>query len=561
MIDNKHLAKIVIKKKLVDKKEVEHYSELAEAQDRLLYDLLMEEKLVEKQAINDVIADYFDVNHINLEEITIDSEVLQTIPEVVASKQNAIAFSKDQNGLHVATCDPENKDFFSNLKKKSGQNIIPYFSDPESIALAIKQYHKNENEEFGALIQNIIDHHKSQSKASSLPVIKIVNKLLKLAYSNKTSDIHIEPFDETVLIRFRIDGMLHDIANIPKHLHELVVTRIKILSRLRTDEHRAAQDGKLKFESDKKKIDVRVSIVPVVHGEKIVMRLMSEKSRQYDIETLGFSEKDLKLIKNNINKPWGMILSTGPTGSGKTTSLYSILKKLNKREVNISTIEDPVEYDMDGINQIQVNKKTDLTFSTGLRAIVRQDPDIIMVGEIRDQETAKIAINSAMTGHLVLSTLHTNDAGTTLPRLIDMGIQPFLVASTINIVIAQRLVRKVCPKCAYKTPLNEKISKFINKELSKELIAKYKLNDEATQFTYGKGCDDCSKTGYSGRTGIYELLEMGDEIKELIMNNANATAVQQKAVELGMLPMIEDGILKVLKGETTIDEIIRETQE
>ncbi|MBT7007124.1 type II/IV secretion system protein [Candidatus Falkowbacteria bacterium] len=560
MINNKHLAKAIIKAKLLDKKDVKHHLEQAEAQEVSLYNLLLEEKAITKEALNPVIAKYYDVNLIDLAKTNIDVEILKIIPEVVAQKHQAVSFAKDQNGLHIATCNIDDKEFFEHLKKKNGQNIIVYFTDPDSIRMSIKKYHQNENEEFGSLIQNVIDHYQSNNE-NSLPVIKIVNRLLKLAYSNKSSDIHIEPYEENVLVRFRIDGMLHDIAEIPLKLQELIATRIKILSRLRTDEHRAAQDGKLKFDCDNKKIDVRVSIVPVVHGEKIVMRLMSEKSRQYDIETLGFRKEDLKIIKENIKRPWGMTLATGPTGSGKTTTLYSILKKLNKREVNISTIEDPVEYDMDGINQIQVNKKTDLTFSTGLRAIVRQDPDIIMVGEIRDEETAKIAINSAMTGHLVLSTLHTNDAGTTLPRLIDMGIQPFLVSSTINIVVAQRLVRKICPKCGYKTTLNEEILKLLKKELSDELIKKYKLDDPNTQFTYGKGCDACNKTGYQGRLGIYEILQMNDEIKKLIMENANASTVQKKAIEMGMLPMIEDGILKVIDGLTTIDEIIRETQE
>jgi len=281
---------------------------------------------------------------------------------------------------------------------------------------------KTEDSALAAEIQKILNKSKEASKAEDVSIIKIVDTILVYGYNAKASDIHIEAYEEETLIRFRIDGILHDIVTLPKKLHDLIVTRIKILSRLRTDEHRAAQDGKLRFKSEEDKVDARVSIIPIVYGEKVVLRLLSAKARQHDLENLGFEQAEFEKIMNNINKPWGMILSTGPTGSGKTTTLYGILKKLNQREVNISTIEDPVEYDIAGVNQIQVNPKTDLTFAAGLRSIVRQDPDIIMVGEVRDEETAKIAINSAMTGHLVLSTLHTNDAATTLPRLLDMGI-------------------------------------------------------------------------------------------------------------------------------------------
>jgi len=402
---------------------------------------------------------------------------------------------------------------------------------------------------------------KTVSKAEDIPIIKIVEAVLVNGYSSKASDIHIEPYEEETLIRFRIDGILHDIVTVPKSLQDLIITRIKILSRLRTDEHRAAQDGKLRFKSGEDKIDARVSIVPVVYGEKAVLRLLSAKAREHDLENLGFAPDEFEKIMNNINKPWGMILSTGPTGSGKTTTLYGALKKLNTREVNISTIEDPVEYDMPGVNQIQVNVKTSLTFAAGLRSIVRQDPDIIMVGEIRDEETAKIAINSAMTGHLVLSTLHTNDAATTLPRLLDMGIAPFLVSSTINLVIAQRLVRKICEKSKQKIKADAKTTALIKKQISKELIVKFKLDSPGITFFQGKGCPDCQSTGFSGRIGIFELLEMNDEIKELIMSKTNAAALQQKAVEQGMITMIERGIAKVLEGTTTIEEILRVAKE
>ncbi len=427
--------------------------------------------------------------------------------------------------------------------------------------MKIENLNKESKQNLGKLVEELIKKHTGAFDAEDLPIIKIVDSLLELGYTNNASDIHIEPFEEKTLIRLRIDGLLQDILFIPSNIHELVTTRIKILSRLRTDEHFAPQDGKLRFKSGDTRVDARVSIIPVIHGEKVVLRLLSEKSRQYDLEKLGFGEKDLLKITKNIHRPWGMILATGPTGSGKTTTLYGILKILNRREINISTIEDPVEYDIENINQIQVNPKTNLTFASGLRSIVRQDPDIIMVGEIRDQETASIAINSALTGHLVLSTLHTNDAATTLPRLMDMGIQSFLVASTINIAIAQRLVRKICEHCREKRPLEKTIFEVIKQQLSLETIKKYGLAEKELALPYGKGCNACQNSGYQGRTVIAEVLEMNDEIRELVMKERNASEITKKAIELGMIPIMEDGLQKVRSGITTIDEILRVAQE
>lgn len=441
------------------------------------------------------------------------------------------------------------------------KNVEIYFAHKEGIKKEINENYESSNDDFARMIQDIIDEGGEDANPEDVPIIKIVDELLNYAYENGTSDIHIEPYEDKTLIRFRIDGILHDIISIPKSLHELVVTRIKILSRMRTDEHRAAQDGKLKFEHSGDQIDVRVSIVPIVYGEKVVMRLLAENAGQFTIESLGFRDEDMKNIKENIDKPWGMILATGPTGSGKTTTLYSTIKRLNTREVNISTIEDPVEYGIESINQIQVNEEADLTFSNGLRAIVRQDPDIIMVGEIRDQETAQIAVNAAMTGHLVLSTLHTNDSATTLPRLLDMGVQPFLVSSTINIAIAQRLVRKICEDCKKSKKIDAETEDLVHKELSDELINEYDLDNQSTEFYYGEGCSTCQDTGYDGRVGIYEVLDMTGEIKEMVMEQENADAIKQRAIENGMLPLIESGIEKVLEGETTIEELLRVIQE
>lgn len=555
------LQDILLKNNIIDEVRFTELENQSKENGASLYSLLINQNLIEKEKLNRLIAEYFGVKYINLTEIEIDPEISKHIPEIIAKKNNAIIFKRDKQGIHLATEDPQDTIFIKNVEKRLGDEVIVYFADQESITDVIKEHYQTQSEDFLQMINDLTNKDDVSVRAEDVPIIKIVDKLLVLGHINQCSDIHIEPYEKQTLIRFRIDGLLHDIVKIPKNLHELIVTRLKILSRLRTDEHRAAQDGKLKFTFEQNKVDVRISIVPVVYGEKVVMRLLSEKSNQHDLENLGLRKEDLAKIINNIEKPWGMILATGPTGSGKTTTLYGIIKKLNKREVNISTIEDPVEYDIEGISQIQVNPQTNLTFSAGLRSLVRQDPDIIMVGEIRDEETAKIAINSAMTGHLVLSTLHTNDASTTLPRLTDMGIEPFLVASTVNIAIAQRLVRVICEGCKESVPITEDQLFIINKQLSKDLIKKYDLDNPSLKLFHGRGCPLCQNTGYKGRKGIYEILEMNSEIKQLVMDKSNAEIIKEKAVQNGMLPIIEDGIQKALNGITTINEILRVTKE
>ena len=389
-----------------------------------------------------------------------------------------------------------------------------------------------------------------------MPVIKLVNDLFSYAYTNHASDIHIEPTEKDIKIRFRIDGILYDVLSLPKAVLNTMISRIKILAKLRTDETRQAQDGKILTKVDDDKLDIRVSIVPTTKGEKTVMRLLSAKGKYFDLADLGMNNVDLKIVKKAIKESYGMILSTGPTGSGKTTSLYALIKILNNRNINICTIEDPVEYDLDGINQIQVDPKTSLTFADGLKSILRQDPDIIMVGEIRDSETAAIAVNSAMTGHLVLSTLHTNDSAIALPRLIDMKIEPFLVASTVNVVIAQRLVRKICMKCI----VSYILSKEEVNELKEDIDLKKFLNidqlDEI-RFYKGKGCEHCNKSGYSGRIGIFEVLEVTDNIKELILTRSDGDKIKRVAIENGMTTMLEDGFKKAVSGSTTIEEVLR----
>jgi len=449
------------------------------------------------------------------------------------------------------------------IRRKTNKKIILNYSTPKNIQDALLLYQKDAT----TIFKNIIDENVASAKSNDKvepPIIKIVDTIIGYAEQKKASDIHIEPLDDISLIRFRIDGMMTDIVRLPDEIHDRIVTRIKVMSKLRTDEHQAAQDGKIQWESPAEdkftadKLDLRVSVVPTTDGEKIVMRLLSESSRHLSLEDLGFSPNDLNLVKEAYKKPHGMILSTGPTGSGKTTTMYTILKILNSREVNISTIEDPVEYDIEGITQIQVNKKTDLTFAKGLRSLVRQDPDIILVGEIRDSETAHIATNAAMTGHLVLSTLHTNDTTTTIPRLMDMEIEPFIISSTINVIIAQRLVRKIHFKCRRSVEIDVST---LEKAFDKEFIEK-SFADKKTIRTYeGAGCDICHHSGYEGRVGIYEVLQVDDAIRKAIIEKKDASTLRKIAISEGMISMAQDGLEKVKQGITTIDEVIRVTQD
>jgi len=387
----------------------------------------------------------------------------------------------------------------------------------------------------------------------SISIIGLVDDLVESAYSRGASDIHIDPTHDKVRIRFRIDGVLQDIQNFPKNIHSEVIARIKILSKLRTDEHHATQDGRFRHEfgDNQEFVDIRVSIAPTYHGENSVLRLLTDKKDTFDLSNLGFSDSDKTKIMQALKKPSGMILATGPTGSGKTTTLYTMIKMLNSKDISIITIEDPVEYAVSDIEQIQVNPRTGLTFATGLRSILRQDPNIIMVGEIRDSETAGIAINTALTGHLLLSTLHTNDAATTLPRLLDMGIEPYLVASTINICIGQRLVRKNCIQCKVEIEVTQTLRESLN---SNSLT--HRLKDGQKLFR-GNGCTACGGTGYAGRLCINEILVADDEIREAILHKAPAIEIRKIAVKNGMTTMLEDGMRRVEAGETTIEEVLR----
>jgi type IV pilus assembly protein PilB len=553
------LKEILVKGGFLAPRDFEQAVKLSAQENLSLLEVLVEGGYITDEHLGQLIAQKKNYKYVNLATQSIDEKVLRIIPEITAAHWQTIIFRRDGAGLHLAMADPENLEITRHIHKKTGEEINIYYATPTALKNTLTNYRKEIKEEFNQIIEKNIAV-ASSVRPEDLPIVKITDAILDYAYENKASDIHIEPHEKIANVRYRIDGILHEVLQIPQNINELIIARLKILARLRTDEHQSAQDGKLKFSVGRKKIDVRVSVVPIINGEKVVLRILSEKARQFALEDLGLIERDLKKIRQAIKSPWGMILATGPTGCGKTTTLYAILKILNTPEVNISTIEDPVEYDIEGVNQIQVNPKTNLTFASGLRAIVRQDPNIIMVGEIRDQETADIAVNSAMTGHLVLSTLHTNDAPTTLPRLLDMGIEPFLVASTVNIAIGQRLVRKICSRCieSYQVEKKELAAKFSPKLIERVFSGQRKIK---IRLYRGKGCKLCSQTGYLGRVGIFEVLEMSEKIKKLIMKRASTDEIRAQALKEGLTEMIDDGLIKALAGITTLDEILRVTRE
>jgi type IV pilus assembly protein PilB len=398
-----------------------------------------------------------------------------------------------------------------------------------------------------------VDIEAELKRGSEISIINLVDGLIGRAYVNRASDIHIDPSSDTMRVRLRVDGVLQDSFVIPRSVHSEIVSRIKVLADLRTDEHAASQDGRFRHLVDPEQppVDIRVSIVPTYHGENVVMRLLTNNAGEFALDTFGFNAEDLKKINRAAMRPAGMILSTGPTGSGKTTTLYSLLRALNTREVSIVTIEDPIEYAVAGVKQIQVNNRTGLTFANGLRSILRQDPNIIMVGEIRDSETAGIAVNTALTGHLLLSTLHTNDAATTLPRLLDMGIDAYLVASTIEIAIGQRLVRRICAHCKNKRKVTAQGAMALGAFGASRPVV------EGEIFYKGKGCSECGGSGYKGRLCINEVLAADDDIRDAIMRRASASELRKIAIKNGMTPMLEDGLEKVRRGDTTIEEVLR----
>ncbi len=578
-INEQELESFMIDSGLVTEKDITLARAEAEKEGALLGKVLVRKGFLSEDDLRKMQAYLLGIPFVDLKNQRLDFSVLSLIPEPVARNHNIIAFKKTNDSLEVAMLDTEDLTAIDFVKKKVGLKILPRLTDSDSMKWALMSYQKTLKAEFGDLIQ---EEAKSLSKvgpgveredvsevelkklAADIPVVRIVDTLLKHAIIQDASDIHIEPEEDKVLVRYRIDGILRDAMVLPKNTGSGITARIKVLSNLKLDEKRVPQDGRFKIEAGEERVSFRVSTLPVYYGEKTVMRVLREGASGFTLESLGFHGRGLEDLHSSTKVTTGMILATGPTGSGKTTTLYTMLDIVNTPDVNISTIEDPVEYQMKRVNQTQVRPEVGLTFSNGLRALVRQDPDIIMVGEIRDNETASLAINASLTGHLVFSTLHTNSAAGAIPRLLDMKVEPFLLVSTLNIVIAQRLVRRLA---ASKTKyfLNKEeldtLSKSVSLDriltiLKEEKIVDKKAKFEEVPFWKPIPSKD-SEDGYSSRIGIHEVLPVTNTIKELIMKGATANEIEEQAKTEGMMTMLEDGIFKAVQGVTTIEEVLR----
>lgn len=559
---------------------------------RSLQSLVVQNKLMDEDTLTKTYANYAGIPFIEIDPATIPSEVLSKIPERIARQYNAVLFKIDPDGLqHLAMDDPDDVLAFNFIQKQIGENIKLYIATRSNILTCLENYRGDVTQELNQVIDVQREDNGEPQAISEVdvsedsPIAQTVNLLLEYAIRSSASDVHIEPREDYVQVRYRIDGVLQEVNRLPRNVLNSLISRVKILSNLKIDERRVPQDGRFKIRIAGKQYALRVSTLPVVDGEKVVMRILDESNQAISLQDLGYWGRSLEVIMAALTEPNGMILITGPTGSGKSTSLFSILTMLNTPKVNISTIEDPVEYKIPGVNQTQTNAKAGMTFASGLRALLRQDPNIIMVGEVRDAETANLGIQAALTGHLVFSTLHTNNAATSLPRLLDMGIEPFLIASTVKAVVGQRLVRKLCINCR-KTyvPNTEEVGGIVRLfNLPKDTDFSYihKLEEQAIKQNIGKsippgtndttittlwkaspeGCEECNHTGYKGRMGIYEVLPNSQTIQKLIMSNATSSQIQELGINEGMITMQTDGLIKAIRGDTTIEEVLRVTKE
>ena len=551
----KTLGEFLLENKIISGAQLQTAHLESDKTGEVLSHVLVRLGLVPEDKILDYYKEQCNIPRADLK--TIDPQAVPLISEKTARKYHLIPVTKKENKLILAMADPLNVIILDEIKLRTGMNLEVNVAPDSEISQAINQFYKL-SKSFTEVLQTIdlksvkvaeeeIELKKLQSLAEEAPIIKLVDTFITQAYHDRASDLHIEPDENILRVRHRVDGILYDVATLPKYLQPAIISRTKIMSDLNIAVKRAPQDGRFQIDIEGSPIDVRVSTFPTIYGENVVMRLLDVRSVLIGLEELGFSENDLERFKARLRSPYGIILVTGPTGSGKTTTLYSALNLLNSPKKNIMTVEDPVEYHLFGIRQAQVNPKAGLTFTSGLRSILRQDPDIIMVGEIRDLETAEIAVHAALTGHLVLSTLHTNDAASALTRLIDMGVEPFLISSSIIGIVAQRLVRQICPSC--KTPYKP------NPQMLKELS----LAKSGATFHTGKGCNVCKGIGFKGRIGIFELLIMDEHIKEMVTTKTSSSAIKKAAEAAGMKSLRENGIEKASKGITSLDEVLQAT--
>lgn len=571
------LKEFIIDSGLVAKKDIDAAEAEVSKNGQSLGNLLVSQGLLTEDALRRIQAYVLGIPFVNLKTQRIPTEVLSLIPEPIARTHNIIAFRKVGDSLEVGMLDVEDLASIDSMRKKTGLKILPRLTDTDSIKSALLQYQKSLKDEFGDIISAeagkirvIGEANKDLSDsdlkkmAEDLPIVRIVDTLLRHAIVQGASDIHIEPMENEVLVRYRIDGILHDAMTLPKSAAAGIVARIKVLSNLKLDEKRLPQDGRFKMETEADRVSFRVSILPTFFGEKTVMRLLRETGEGFTLDVLGLHGENMERIHKALTQTTGIILISGPTGSGKTTTLYTMLDILNRPDVNISTIEDPIEYQMKRINQTQVNPQIGFTFANGLRSLVRQDPDIIMVGEIRDSETASLAINAALTGHLVLSTIHTNSAAGAIPRLIDMGVEPFLLASTVRVIVGQRLVRKLCDgkeSYAMDSTMRAKIASDKDFDTAFTALKNEKLVKEGTKLsdipfyrpTPSAECED----GYRSRIGIHEVLTISSAMREIILRSSTSDALEEQAKKEGMLTMFQDGLYKAARGITSIEEVLR----
>lgn len=541
MIDENKLKEILVKENYLTEEDVKKAEHDGKGLNVSFSKYLLSSSLISKDLLGQAIAESYGVPYADLNSKEPNKNDVLLIPEDLARKFHVVLYEKNDTQVKVATDNPVQGGLTDELLKVFPEKEVYIdYSLPEDVDRILIFYQKPLETRFSKIIA-----------LNKRVAPEILEEIFEDAYTFHASDIHFEPRSTETLVRFRVDGVLHDAGKIPKEYYENILNRIKVQSSLRIDEHFAAQDGSMRHQKNGRYFDLRTSIVPTVEGEKVVLRVLASYVEGFALSDLGFTSKDEEILLSVAKKPFGMILVTGPTGSGKTTTLYGVLKVLNKPGVNITTIEDPVEYKVEGINQIQTNTETDLTFAKGLRSIVRQDPDIILVGEIRDEETAEIAVNAALTGHLLLSTFHANDSATAIPRLLDMNIEPFLLASTLEVIIAQRLVRKICDSCRHSISVSKDELKNNYKNADK-----YLEGDSVTLYK-GKGCDSCGGSGYKGRTAIFEFLPITPKMEELILKNPSTRDIWQLAKSEGARSLFEDGILKVKSGVTTLEELMR----
>lgn len=575
-IQDSQLKRFVLDSGLVPKKEIAAAEKVVEEEHRTLAEALVSGGHMTEDDMRRVESYVLGIPFVSLKGTKIDFDILTLIPEPIARNHNIIAYKRNDESLEVAMLDTADLPAIDFVKKKVGLKIMPRLTDQESMREALRQYQKTLKDEFGDIIMketsalkvieeadDDVSEADLKKMAEDLPVVRIVDTLLRHAIIQGASDIHIEPMETEVLVRYRIDGILHDAMTLPKRAAGTIAARIKVLSNLKLDQKRLPQDGRFKMEMDGQKVSFRVSVLPIFYGEKIVMRLLRENRSGFSLEGIGFHGDTLERVQRSMKQTTGIILVTGPTGSGKTTTLYTILDLLNTPEVNISTIEDPIEYQMPRINQTQVKPDIGFTFASGLRSLMRQDPDIIMVGEIRDQETASLAINAALTGHLVLATVHTNSAAGTVARLVDMGLESFLLVSTLRVAVGQRLVRRLTEdRESYVLSSSEKseLSKFADLDrildtLKEEGVVKKDATWNNVPFYHPKNSD--SDDAYKGRCGIHEVLPITPAVKEMVMSGKTSDDIEEQARKEGMLTMLEDGLYKAARGMTSVEEVLR----